>query len=159
MEKFRQNVSIWSLWQRQLYCFLKTMHLEESWSIDIEALLCSKFWLGIVLAFCLHVTVLPSSSRATVSHSSDNRQNFFCFQLFFYFRVHFYNLSCNTCSSIMLRENSWTFYSKPFSTEILIKSIFYKKIPKNLDLPENLHDTWYGGSIKYHANFLEGLSF
>ena len=85
MEKFRQNVSIWSLWQRQLYCFLKTMHLEESWSIDIEALLCSKFWLGIVLAFCLHVTVLPSSSRATVSHSSDNRQNFFCFQLFLLF--------------------------------------------------------------------------
>ena len=42
MEKFHQNVSIWSLWQRQLYCFLKTMHLEESWSIDIEALLCSK---------------------------------------------------------------------------------------------------------------------
>ena len=85
MEKFHQNVSIWSLWQRQLYCFLKTMHLEESWSIDIEALLCSKFWLGIVLAFCLHVTVLPSSSRATVSHSSDNRQNFFCFQLFIIF--------------------------------------------------------------------------
>ena len=80
-------------------CFLETMHLEESWPIDREALsycymnvvVCKYVlvyiptrniycfaWLGLaclLIAFCLHVTV-TSSSRATVSHSGDNWQSF-----------------------------------------------------------------------------------
>ena len=77
-------------------CFLETMHLEESWPIDREAL--SYCYMNVVvckyvlptrniycfallglacllIAFCLHVTV-TSSSRATVSHSGDNWQSF-----------------------------------------------------------------------------------